>query len=105
MFPGSHGIELQTDLGEQLGTQNAGEEMFKLGSLGDQTAVITGGGRGPRRMALAEAGAAVHLIGRRLNKLELVAAKAREFGVNASVQSVDISTSLGAGPSGTARQG
>ncbi len=58
MFPGSHGIELQTDLGEQLVTQNAGEEMFKLGSLEDQTAVITGGGAcvgAAVAMALAEA--------------------------------------------------
>jgi NADP-dependent 3-hydroxy acid dehydrogenase YdfG len=69
-----------------------------LSSLEDQTAVITGGGAGVGAavaMALAEAGADVHLIGRRLNKLEPVAAKAREFGVNAAVQSVDISTSSG----------
>jgi NADP-dependent 3-hydroxy acid dehydrogenase YdfG len=62
------------------------------------TAVITGGGAGVGAtvaMALAKAGADVHLIGRRLNKLKLVAAKARKFGVNAAVQSVDISTSLG----------
>jgi NADP-dependent 3-hydroxy acid dehydrogenase YdfG len=71
---------------------------LELSSLDDQTAVITGGGAGVGAavaMALAEAGADVHLIGRRLNKLELVAAKAREFGVNAAVQSVDISTSSG----------
>jgi NADP-dependent 3-hydroxy acid dehydrogenase YdfG len=70
---------------------------LELGSL-DRTAVITGGGTGVGAavaLALAEAGADVYLIGRRLNKLELVAAKAREFGVNAGVQSVDISTDSG----------
>ena len=69
-----------------------------MGLLEDRTAVITGGGTGVGAavaLALAEAGADVYLIGRRLNKLELVAAKAREFGVNAAVQSVDISTSSG----------
>ena len=71
---------------------------LNLRSLEDQTAVITGGGAGVGAavaLALAKAGADVYLIGRRLNKLELVAAKAREFGVNAAVQSVDISTSSG----------
>jgi len=69
-----------------------------LGSLEDRTAVITGGGAGVGAavaVALAEEGADVYLIGRRLNKVELVAAKARELGVNAVVQSVDISTSSG----------
>jgi NADP-dependent 3-hydroxy acid dehydrogenase YdfG len=69
-----------------------------LRSLEDEVAVITGGGAGVGAavaVALAEAGADVYLIGRRLNKLELVAAKAREFGVNAAVQSADISTSAG----------
>jgi len=71
---------------------------LELGSLEDRTAVITGGGGGVGAavaLAFAEAGADVHLIGRRLNKLELVAAKARKFGVNAAVQSVDISTCWG----------
>jgi NADP-dependent 3-hydroxy acid dehydrogenase YdfG len=71
---------------------------LELGSLDDQKAVITGGGSGVGAavaLALAEAGADVHLIGRRLNKLEKVASKAREFKVNAAVQSVDISTSSG----------
>ena len=71
---------------------------LELCSLKDRTAVITGGGAGVGEavaVAFAEAGADVYLIGRRLNKLELVAAKAREFGVNAAVQSVDISTSSG----------
>lgn len=69
-----------------------------MGSLEDRTAVITGGGAGVGAavaVALAEEGADVYLIGRRLNKVELVAAKARELGVNAVVQSVDISTSSG----------
>jgi NADP-dependent 3-hydroxy acid dehydrogenase YdfG len=69
-----------------------------LGSLEGRTAVITGGGGGVGAavaVALAKEGADVYLIGRRLNKLALVAAKAREFGVNAAVQSVDISTSSG----------
>ena len=69
-----------------------------MGFLADQTAVITGGGSGigaAVAVALAGAGADVYLIGRRLNKLELVAARALEFGVNAAVQSVDISTSVG----------
>jgi NADP-dependent 3-hydroxy acid dehydrogenase YdfG len=71
---------------------------LNLRSLEDQMAVITGGGAGVGAavaVALAEAGADVYLIGRRLNKLELVATRAREFRVNAAVQSVDISTSPG----------
>jgi NADP-dependent 3-hydroxy acid dehydrogenase YdfG len=64
----------------------------------DKTAVITGAGSGVGAavtLALAEAGADVYLIGRRLNNLAAVAAKAREFGVNAAFQSVDISSSSG----------
>jgi NADP-dependent 3-hydroxy acid dehydrogenase YdfG len=70
----------------------------ELGSLEGQTAVITGGGTGigaAIALALAKAGADLYLIGRRLNKLAVVAAKAREFGVNAAFHSADISTSSG----------
>jgi NADP-dependent 3-hydroxy acid dehydrogenase YdfG len=78
--------------------QHQGNLRLNLRSLEDQIAVITGGGTGvgaALAVALAEAGADVYLIGRRLNKLELVAAKAREYGVNAAVQSADISTNAG----------
>ncbi len=67
-------------------------------SLEGQTAVITGGGTGVGAavaLALAEGGADLYLIGRRLDRLELVAAKARESGVTAAIQSADISTSSG----------
>lgn len=60
-----------------------------------QTAVITGGGTGVGAavaIALAGSGANVYLIGRRLDKLELVAAKARGLGVDAACSSADISS-------------
>jgi NADP-dependent 3-hydroxy acid dehydrogenase YdfG len=63
-----------------------------------QTAVVTGGGTGVGAAvasALAASGASIYLIGRRLNKLELVAAKAREFGVKAVCCSADISSDSG----------
>jgi NADP-dependent 3-hydroxy acid dehydrogenase YdfG len=62
------------------------------------TAVITGGGTGvggALAIALANSGASIYLIGRRLNRLELVAAKARELGVDAACCSADISSSSG----------
>ena len=61
-----------------------------------QAAVITGGGTGvgaALAIALAASGASIYLLGRRLNKLELVAAKARSLGVNAACCSADISSS------------
>ena len=63
-----------------------------------QTAVITGGGSGVGAavaLALAEARASVHLIGRRLDKLESVAAKARSLGSKATCYSGDLATSSG----------
>jgi NADP-dependent 3-hydroxy acid dehydrogenase YdfG len=63
-----------------------------------QTAVITGGGTGvggALAIALAKSGASIYLIGRRLNRLELVAAKARELGVAAACCSADISSTAG----------
>jgi NADP-dependent 3-hydroxy acid dehydrogenase YdfG len=63
-----------------------------------QTAVITGGGTGVGAAvagALAKAGANVYLIGRRLDRLELVAAKARSLGVEARCCSADISSNSG----------
>jgi NADP-dependent 3-hydroxy acid dehydrogenase YdfG len=67
-------------------------------SFEGQTAVITGGGTGVGEavaIALANSGASIYLIGRRLNKLELVAAKARNLGVDAACCSADISSSSG----------
>ena len=61
-------------------------------------AVITGGGTGVGAavaLALAEAGASICLIGRRLNLLEAVAAKARNFGSQAICYSADLSSNLG----------
>jgi NADP-dependent 3-hydroxy acid dehydrogenase YdfG len=63
-----------------------------------QTAVITGGGSGVGAAvatALADAGASIYLVGRRLNRLELVAAKARSLGADAASCSADISSSSG----------
>jgi short-subunit dehydrogenase len=63
-----------------------------------QTAVITGGGSGVGAavaLALATSGASIYLIGRRLDRLERVAAKAREFGVDAACRAIDISLSSG----------
>jgi NADP-dependent 3-hydroxy acid dehydrogenase YdfG len=66
--------------------------------LGGQTAVITGGGTGVGAavaIALAHQGSSIYLIGRRLGALELVAAKARDLGAEATSCSVDISSSSG----------
>jgi NADP-dependent 3-hydroxy acid dehydrogenase YdfG len=63
-----------------------------------RTAVVTGGGTGVGAavtLALAETGANVHLIGRRLDGLESVASKARSMGVRAICHSGDLSTSSG----------
>jgi NADP-dependent 3-hydroxy acid dehydrogenase YdfG len=63
-----------------------------------QAAVITGGGSGVGgavAIALARAGASVYLIGRRLEKLQLIDAKARQQGADAAYCSADISSSSG----------
>jgi NADP-dependent 3-hydroxy acid dehydrogenase YdfG len=63
-----------------------------------QTAVITGGGSGvgaALAIALARSGASIYLIGRRLDRLELVAAEARDLGADASCCSADISSMSG----------
>jgi len=63
-----------------------------------QIAVITGGGTGVGAavaLALAEGGASVHLIGRRLDLLQSVAAKARSLGSEAACYSSDLATSSG----------
>jgi short-subunit dehydrogenase len=46
-------------------------------------------------LALAKAGANVHLIGRRLEVLETVASKARGMGVQATCHAADLSTNCG----------
>lgn len=61
-----------------------------------QMAVITGGGTGvgaALAIALAGLGASVSLVGRRLDRLEQVAAKARETGAVAACYSADLSSS------------
>ena len=53
-----------------------------------RTAVITGGGTGVGAaiaLALAEAKASIHLIGRRPDRLEAVAATARKLGAQATM--------------------
>jgi meso-butanediol dehydrogenase/(S,S)-butanediol dehydrogenase/diacetyl reductase len=67
----------------------------QLRSFEGQTAVITGGGTGVGAavaLALADAGANITLIGRRLNRLELVAATVRNLGARAACYSADISS-------------
>ena len=63
-----------------------------------QTAVITGGGTGVGAavaIALANSGASIFLIGRRLDRLEQIAAKARKAGAGAACCPADISSSSG----------
>jgi NADP-dependent 3-hydroxy acid dehydrogenase YdfG len=63
-----------------------------------RTAVITGGGTGVGEavaLALAKAGASVHLIGRRLEKLQSIAAKARSLGSQATCYSCNLATDSG----------
>lgn len=67
-------------------------------ALEGQMAVITGGGSGvgaALALALAASGASIYLIGRRLEKLERVVAKARELGADAACCATDISVSSG----------
>jgi NADP-dependent 3-hydroxy acid dehydrogenase YdfG len=67
-------------------------------SFEGQTAVITGGGSGVGAAVvttLARLGASIYLIGRRSNKLELVAAQVRGFGAEAAFCSADISSRSG----------
>jgi NADP-dependent 3-hydroxy acid dehydrogenase YdfG len=61
-----------------------------------QTAVITGGGSGVGSavaLALATARAKINLIGRRLDVLELIAAKARSIGSEATCYRADLASS------------
>jgi len=63
-----------------------------------QTAVITGGGTGVGAavaIALANSGASIFLIGRRLDRLEQIAAKARNAGAESACCSADISSNSG----------
>ncbi|TYO61364.1 SDR family NAD(P)-dependent oxidoreductase [Bradyrhizobium hipponense] len=67
-------------------------------NLEDRIAVITGGGSGigaAVALALAQEGAGLYLIGRRLQPLESVASKARDIGVPAVCYRVDLSLSSG----------
>ena len=76
-----------------------------MGPIEGQTAVITGGGTGVGAavaLALARAGVDVHLVGRRLERLKAVAAKARSLGSNAICHSVNLAT--GSGPMELAQQ-
>jgi NADP-dependent 3-hydroxy acid dehydrogenase YdfG len=69
-----------------------------MGSVKGQIAVITGGGSGVGAavaLALAGAGVDIHLVGRRLKKLESIAEQARRFGSEAICHSVDLDTLSG----------
>jgi NADP-dependent 3-hydroxy acid dehydrogenase YdfG len=69
-----------------------------MDSLSGQTALVTGGGSGVGAavsVALARAGANVHLVGRSRQKLEAVAARVRSLGSKATCHSLDLGTSLG----------
>jgi short-subunit dehydrogenase len=66
-----------------------------VGTFEGQTAVITGGGTGVGAavaLALAESGADICLIGRRMDLLELVASKERKFGSDAICYPADLAT-------------
>jgi NADP-dependent 3-hydroxy acid dehydrogenase YdfG len=71
---------------------------YRVQSFEGQTAVITGGGTGvgaALALALADAGAAIHLIGRRLDKLQSVVDRIRSAGGRAACHSADLSTNEG----------
>jgi NADP-dependent 3-hydroxy acid dehydrogenase YdfG len=70
----------------------------KLTAFKGQTAVVTGGSRGVGSavaLALANAGAQIGLIGRRLDLLESVAAKARIMGSEVTCYRADLAGSAG----------
>jgi NADP-dependent 3-hydroxy acid dehydrogenase YdfG len=67
-----------------------------VSTIENQIAIITGGGTGvgaALALALARAGVNVHLVGRRLDMLQSVAATARSFGSNATCYSADLASS------------
>src|SRR5262245_43881381 len=71
---------------------------LQVSAFEGQTAVITGGGKGVGAaiaVALADAKVNVHLIGRRLERLEAVAASARRLGAHAVCYSIDLATESG----------
>jgi NADP-dependent 3-hydroxy acid dehydrogenase YdfG len=71
---------------------------LQVRSFEGQTVVITGGGTGVGAavaIALANLGASIYLIGRRLEKVEGVAAKARDLGADAACCAADISSNSG----------
>ena len=68
----------------------------QVSAFKDQTAVVTGGGSGVGSavaLALANAGAKIGLIGRRLDLLESVAAKVRIMGSEATCYPADLASS------------
>src|SRR6185437_199921 len=70
----------------------------RAGLFQGRLAVVTGGGTGigaAVALALAQEGAGLHLIGRRLQPLESLASKAREMGVPAKCCSADLSLASG----------
>jgi NADP-dependent 3-hydroxy acid dehydrogenase YdfG len=63
-----------------------------------QVAIVTGGGTGVGAaiaLALADGGSRLCLIGRRRDPLEMVAAEARQLGVEAACYSADLADELG----------
>lgn len=69
-----------------------------MSAIEGQIAVITGGGSGVGAalgLALAKARTEIHLIGRRLERLESVAATALSYGASAICYSADLATSSG----------
>lgn len=69
------------------------QSVFRPGLFAGQTVIVTGGGSGIGRCTaheLANLGASVALVGRRIEKLEAVQAEIQQAGGQASIHSCDI---------------
>ena len=92
----THPLELLC--GQFLSLNGFGCHEAEVSAIEGQIAVITGGGSGVGAalgLALAKARTEIHLIGRRVEMLESIAAKARSYGSSADCYSTDLATSSG----------
>ncbi|MBU4506951.1 MAG: SDR family NAD(P)-dependent oxidoreductase, partial [Gammaproteobacteria bacterium] len=79
-------------------SQSTYHSVFRPGLFVGQTVIVTGGGSGIGRCTaheLANLGASVALVGRRVEKLEAVQAEITQAGGRASIHACDIRDEAG----------